>query len=256
MTRPAAMNSVPISQNPSSDKSYRRVSKLAYRTSAVCLLLALSTLPIDVPFARFMLNHRLAGDFYRLVNFAEVFAHGLGVAMICLVIFALDPLNRRSLVRIASCAFGAGLAANALKLIVARQRPHAFLQQAVAATRGVGDTFLGLLPHASQQFPEPGSHTIQSFPSAHTATAVAFAFALSWRYPRGKWLFAAFAMLAAFQRIVVGAHYLSDTLVGAAVAASFVGILFERRVVRSCHHLFRRDLKSSDNDPAQFENAA
>lgn len=250
------MQILTVSQNPYSDESFHRVSKIAYRTSAMCLLLALATLAIEVPFARLVLEGGLPGDLYRLVNFAEVFAHGLGVAMICLVIFVLDPLNRRSLFRIAFCAYGAGLLANVLKLVVARQRPHAFFQGTESATRGVWDTFLGVLPHASNQFADAGSHTIQSFPSAHTATAVAFAFALAWRYPRGKWLFAALAILAAFQRIAVGAHYLSDTLVGAAVGAAFVAIRFDRRLVKKCIRLLRRDLKSYDQDAGRLKNAA
>jgi membrane-associated phospholipid phosphatase len=43
------------------------------------------------------------------------------------------------------------------------------------------------------------------------------AVALGWLYPRGRWLFAAFAVMVACQRMEGGAHYLSDTLVGAAI---------------------------------------
>ena len=58
---------------------------------------------------------------------------------------------------------------------------------------------------------------MQSFPSAHTATAVGLAIGLSWMYPRGRWLFAVFAALVACQRMQSCAHYLSDTLFGATV---------------------------------------
>jgi membrane-associated phospholipid phosphatase len=56
----------------------------------------------------------------------------------------------------------------------------------------------------------------QSFPSAHTATAVGFAAALTWLYPQGRLLFPLLAVLVGCQRIACGAHYLSDVLVGAA----------------------------------------
>jgi membrane-associated phospholipid phosphatase len=250
------MKSVPAIRDPYSDESFRRLSKFAYFTSAICLLLASAAFAIDLPLARFALEGRLPGDLFRALNFAEVFAHGLGVVTICLVIFVLDPLNRRALFRIGFCAFGAGLLASALKLVTARQRPHAFLHQTEARIGGVWDTFLGFLPRVMQQVQDPGSHTVQSLPSAHTATAVGFAFALAWRYPRGKWLFATFAVMAALQRIAVGAHYLSDTLAGSAVGALFVGICFDRRLARLCNRLLKRGSQLRDNDKSRLESAA
>jgi membrane-associated phospholipid phosphatase len=59
---------------------------------------------------------------------------------------------------------------------------------------------------------------VQSFPSAHSATAVGLAIGLSWLYPRGRWLFAAFAGLAILQRLDADAHYCSDVLAGGGVA--------------------------------------
>ena len=58
---------------------------------------------------------------------------------------------------------------------------------------------------------------LHSFPSGHTATAVGLAISLD-ADPRGRWLFAVFAALASLQRMTAGAHYLSDSLFGAALA--------------------------------------
>ncbi|MFM7292258.1 MAG: phosphatase PAP2 family protein, partial [Planctomycetia bacterium] len=41
--------------------------------------------------------------------------------------------------------------------------------------------------------------------------------ALTWKYPRGTWLFVALAAAAAAQRVASSAHYPSDVLFGAAV---------------------------------------
>ena len=57
---------------------------------------------------------------------------------------------------------------------------------------------------------------LQSFPSAHTATAAGLAAALIWLYPQGRLLFTLLAVLVGCQRIVSGAHFPSDVLVGAA----------------------------------------
>jgi hypothetical protein len=78
---------------------------------------------------------------------------------------------------------------------------------------------------------------VQSCPSAHVATAVAAALALGTVYPRGVRMFSLIAGFVAVHRIQTGAHFLSDTLWGAAVGylawmlmyrSSFSGGWFDR----------------------------
>lgn len=142
----------------------------------------------------------------RALQLGELFGHGLGILLVLLIVHQLDPLKRRWLPRALLITWGAGLAADAAKLIVARTRPHHFDFHA-----DVWQTFIGWLPLASS------SSGQQSFPSAHTATAVGLAWALGWLYPQGRRLFVFLAVLVATQRLASGAHYLSDALAGAAV---------------------------------------
>ena len=58
---------------------------------------------------------------------------------------------------------------------------------------------------------KPGSH---SFPSGHSAAAFAGATLLQNCYPRGRRLFFAIALLVAFSRVYLGAHYPGDVLSG------------------------------------------
>src|SRR6185369_11721275 len=105
----------------------------------------------------------------------------------------------------------------------ARTRPLA-TQQAASVT----DTFVSLLPLLNPNHLKNGyGHHVQSFPSAHAATAVGLAIALSTFYPRGRWLFAVFAGLAMVQRLDAHAHYLSDVLAGASIAF-FLAAAFTR----------------------------
>jgi undecaprenyl-diphosphatase len=60
----------------------------------------------------------------------------------------------------------------------------------------------------------PHSH---SFPSGHTATAVAGAIVLSYFVPQAAPLFALLAALIAYSRLYVGVHYPLDVLAGAAI---------------------------------------
>ena len=179
--------------------------------ACIFALAGLLALWADVPIAQFCHNLRVEdkwpGDLVRLFNMSEVFGHGLGVLLILLSVFVLDPKHRRAVPRLALAAYGSGLTVNCIKLLIARWRPHSF----DFSGGSVWDTFGGFMVFGA------GGGRMQSFPSAHAATAVGLAIALTWLYPRGRWLFALFALLVAFQRIQSGAHFPSDTLFGAAI---------------------------------------
>lgn len=59
-----------------------------------------------------------------------------------------------------------------------------------------------------------------SFPSGHVLHAVAFGTLLCTYYPGIDWIVWPFAMLVALSRVVLGLHYSSDVLVGAAIGAA------------------------------------
>jgi undecaprenyl-diphosphatase len=59
-----------------------------------------------------------------------------------------------------------------------------------------------------------------SFPSGHTMHAVSFAILYSAHVPIMIWIMAPFAVLVAASRVVLGLHYPSDVLVGAALGAA------------------------------------
>jgi membrane-associated phospholipid phosphatase len=148
----------------------------------------------------------------------ETFGHGLGVLFVVVLIHQLDPMARRSIPRIVLCAFAAGAAADVLKLLVIRIRPNDF-----DLSRPVWATFQQWLPslHADS--------TLESFPSGHTAMAVGLAAALAWRYPQGRHVFWLLAILVGCQRIVAGAHYPSDVLLGAALGALTAALFLDGR---------------------------
>jgi len=202
------------------------------RAGMVLGLLAGAALPVDGPLAKWVQKQqagmssrtplegggnpseqgppsarwKIPSDLKRVLSWAEGFGHALGVVLLALVIYQIAPDRRRALGRAVCMALASGLAADGIKLLVARTRPRAFdLSQPIL------DSFTGLLPGLA------GGSGSQSFPSAHVATATGWALGLGWVYPRGKWIFVFFAFLVLCQRLEANAHFLSDCLAGAAV---------------------------------------
>jgi len=117
------------------------------------VLLAAAAVLVDRPLAQWLLAGNSPYWIKKICSLGEVFGHGLGVPLFLVAILILDPHNRRSVVRISTMAFGAGLLANVFKLGIARYRPHKF-----DFSGGVLDTFSAWLPlgsagSAQQSFP-------------------------------------------------------------------------------------------------------
>ncbi len=121
--------------------------------------------------------------------------------------------GRILLPRVAALAFGGGLLADMLKMLVARTRPRDF-----DLAGSIVDTFGPLFPLGKLASGEQG------FPSAHMATAFGLTAGLIWLYPRGRWLFPLFAILAGLQRLSSEAHFLSDVVWGAAAGCISAGL--------------------------------
>ncbi len=172
----------------------------------VLICAAVAALAVDYSLAQWCVADHCPGVFRELFDVVEPFGNGLGVLVIVAVVYYLDPQRRWAVPRLLGCSLGAGLAADAVKMLIVRIRPYSFdFSGEVLASFG------GWLPLTS------AGSAGQSFPSAHTATAVGLAVGLMWLYPHGRRIFVVLAALVACQRIESGAHYLSDVLCGAAV---------------------------------------
>ena len=186
------------------------------------LLLAASavSLSIDISVATFFKQGRSPKEIAELFENVEPFGHGVGVCVVIAAVVLLDPEKRSRIGWLVGGSLGAGALASAAKLFLARSRPRAF----DLSDGTVWQTFGGWLPSQS-------TTSIQSFPSAHTATAVGLALVLATWYPRGRWLFATLAVLVGMHRLHCLAHFPSDVFAGAALGW-FVGsccVLGDRR---------------------------
>ncbi len=101
-----------------------------------------------------------------------------------------------------------GLAVDLVKIAFGRARPKLLFSN--------GEYYFGWWGTRSD---------VWSFPSGHTATAVAVALALSMIWPRYRVPAAIFAALVAASRIIITAHYVSDVVMGAFLAFAIVSYL-------------------------------
>lgn len=195
--------------------------------AGLLLVVAGAVLPVDAPFAQWCAHVEWPAAFEKLLLLSEVFGHAIGILVIGLLVFQLDPVRRWAVPRLVFTAIGAGVAADLVKLFVARARPrHVELEKCA------WDMVAGFFA------PGAGGISHQSFPSGHAAAAVALALALAALYPRGRATFCALAVMASAQRLMEGSHYLTDVFVGMALGALVAAIcldvgplaaLFDRR---------------------------
>ena len=102
----------------------------------------------------------------------------------------------------------AGVTVNAVRLTTGRARPNAHVQEGFYGVKKGGEWIVW-------------ENAYKSFPSAHTATAAAFAGVALFAGIRCGWLIALFGPLVGWARIYSHAHHFSD-----AVTGTLLGLLF------------------------------
>jgi membrane-associated phospholipid phosphatase len=109
---------------------------------------------------------------------------------------------------ILGCGVVAGFVAAKLKIIFGRPPPEALLNEGAD-----GFHFFN------------GGIGFDSFPSSHAAIAAGIAGALSAIWPAHRRIFLGLAVIVAASRFIIGAHYLSDVLLGCAVGLAIVVLI-------------------------------
>jgi membrane-associated phospholipid phosphatase len=233
------MDSTAFSTDPAVPHSVRRASSLSWlailtaetpasRLLRISLLLAagLMIIPFDTLLVEWIGRGAFPGEFDVFLHRAEPFGHGYGVLFILATLWIVGKYRWKHIGMLFGCSLGAGLAADLIKLFVGRLRPGQIPED------HIGGTFTGIrFLWESESMGQILDTTHHSFPSAHTATACGFAIGLSQLFPHGRRWFFFLAGLVALQRVALGYHFPSDTIVGAALGL-FVGSLVTGRLKR------------------------
>ena len=186
--------------------------------AAVLIAGAMVAFNVDCMVAQWFFQRRGPRYLHDLGTISELFGRGECVLLVAILIWRLDRARLWAMPGLAATALLSGLAADGVKMLIARARPHHF-----DMLKSVWSSFGPWLPLGSLGSPN------QSFPSAHTATAMGLAIALMVVYPAARWLFCLAPILVAYQRMDSGAHFLSDVLCGAAVGCVVAAIALRAR---------------------------
>ena len=198
------------------------------------ILAAILFVPFDFPVAQFLMSDPLPGEFRRLIHKTEFFGHGYGILGIAFTIYLLCESRRRQILRLVSTAFAAGLLCNVVKICFHRVRPCDF-SFAAGESSWRGLSFLHV--DSLDQLFDSSYH---SFPSAHTATAIAFALGLGAMYPKARQWFVCLATMCAISRFDGGAHYVSDTFIGAALGYTVAYWAYSQSTVAAWHAAYEQ----------------
>ena len=162
---------------------------------AACLLLMLLE-RIGLP-TTLVLN--MKGDVKRESRWLAQYGQAVCTIITAILIFQLDPTARQKIPPLLIATFGASIVATIIKRLTGRVRPN----------REHAGKFLGpTLRHANFR---------ESFPSSHSASAVAMSAMLAHFYPPAAATFWTLAILCAALRYVLDAHWPSDVVGGIAI---------------------------------------
>lgn len=203
-----------------------------YLLAAVLMLATLLAFPFDLPVTAIFrdLHEHGPGDLKKAITVFEFFGHGIGAIVVILAAGILDRSRCGQMRLLLACAFGAGAANFVIKLLVGRTRPQVYWSSELPSRWG--ETFgLGTIWPNVMEGHLAVEHSLQSFPSGHSALVAGLAAGLALLYPQGRTFFAVLALLAMLQRVHCGAHYPSDTLAGAAVGVLTAAICYDPRLL-------------------------
>lgn len=199
------------------------------------VLFMLSVQYVDVPLSYLFCYEYRWGEEYRDVlkyyGYVPYFA-----ALLALVVLPFHSTRRKFWPHVFFSLAFAYIAAYAMKICIVRYRPdyffpYEYLSQSQydywTQAQSAWITFAGWVGFGNV------ARDIQSFPSAHSTLIWCAAIILCWLHPRLSVLFIPAAIFLMLQRVVVGAHFLSDTIAGATMGVLIAYLLLPRRVLKS-----------------------
>ncbi len=189
--------------SPHERRAHRRARR---RIGALLLAVFMLLTLLDVPIAHLLFNENR--DPIQQSDFDRIF-RVLGSLWVWFLLMWIIRRHDRVWDRAGSLFFApiiAGLCAEGLKLVIARERPTIDPETLRSGWYTFRPLFSGF-----------ADATNLGFPSSHTAVAFAGCMCLAAWMPRAKWIFILLATGCGIGRMLIGAHYATDVYVGALI---------------------------------------
>jgi membrane-associated phospholipid phosphatase len=208
---------------------------------AVLLALCPLTWSIDGPIHQWAQSISLGGDIRRTLETIQQFGDGATVALSCILIYLLDPSQRKRIWILILTVLAVSACTLLLKMSFGRPRPVFEDPSYLCGPFGTYPVFsntsaTGLELRSPWQFWLKGVSNLWSFPSSHTSGATALGLSLWWLYPRLKPLIVVLLIIVATSRVILNAHYITDVLAGAAVGLIIAPLLLEHALKHALKH--------------------
>lgn len=200
------------------------------------IILALLLVPLDRTLMQWLspnggLGRFVKGDVLRELEFLQQFGAISSVVIVGIVIWLADPQRRHKVIALAAAVVVNSLVMHAAKLTLGRPRPRVLLGGHVMSGREGAWEFC--LPWGTYPLPRVGadgtvtyltahawdvwkgiSSDLWSMPSSHAGAAACLAATLARVYPRLTPLLMVLALIVGIARVLLGAHFVSDVVVG------------------------------------------
>ena len=188
---------------------------------------ALSALvfPFDAWLSGGVRSVELGGDVRRELMMLQQFGGVSSIVLIGVLVWLLDGSRRRVLPRMGIALAATWGVVQALKMLIGRPRPKFDDPGVVLGPLGgypIGD---GEGVQHAWEFWAGISSDLWSMPSSHTSGAAALAVAVWSVYPKLRGVGMVMIALVALSRVVFGAHYPSDVVLGAGVGIAVSGFV-------------------------------